>query len=457
MPPTPIAGPYRILTLPDGSRAPWYILPFDRDGRAQAPRTRAALAQDLASGDYTDILLFSHGWNNDWKAASRLYTSFIDGYLNMLRGRNLAYSRPHRPLLIGVFWPSTALVMPWEAGPQFAAGTPAESPEALEARDEQADLEQRELQELAAALDPGVRERFYELADRETLSDAEAQELAAILAPVYAGDADELEGQVEAPSPDELLEAWRRAERTAAPDDTGAFGMIGGGTAGPSAGPAAAGILDTLNPRNLYRVATVYQMKDRAGRVGAVGVGPLLRFLLSNGRADARVHLLGHSYGCKVVLSALCSAGSLPRPVDSMLLLQPAVSALCFAADAGNGRPGGYVEAPRRVSQPILTSYSRHDFPLTQVFHLAVRRPSDLGEARIAGAPPGRYAALGGFGPAGADEVTERIDMPAAGERYPDVPGDRRIVALRGDAWIAGHGDVSNEATWWALYQQLRA
>jgi hypothetical protein len=47
--------------------------------------------------------------------------------------------------------------------------------------------------------------------------------------------------------------------------------------------------------------------------------------------------------------------------------------------------------------------------------------------------------------------------MPAAGERYPDVPEDRRIVALRGDALIAGHGDVSNEATWWALYQQLRA
>src|SRR5204863_823662 len=117
----------------------------------------------------------------------------------------------------------------------------------------------------------------------------------------------------------------------------------------------------------------------------------------------ARVHLIGHSYACKVVLSALCFQ-ELPRPVTSLLLLQPAISYLCFAAaDAtGTGKPGGYHDALDKVEQPILTTYSTHDVALRDLFHLAVRRPFDQGEEHIgADVPPSPYAALGGYGPGG--------------------------------------------------------
>ena len=201
---------------------------------------------------------------------------------------------------------------------------------------------------------------------------------------------------------------------------------------------------------------TVRPMKDRAGTVGTQGVGPLLRELLAAGDKKARVHMIGHSYGCKVCLSAICAA-TLPRKVDSALLLQPAINHRCFAIDAdGSGRQGGYRPALDRVRQPIFTTYSANDSPLTTWFHKGLTRAADVGEARIAAwpEPPSRFAALGGYGPRGADTETRRVDLLGPCDRY---PRDRRIVAIDGTRGIAGHGDISNEYTWWALYDQVAA
>jgi hypothetical protein len=442
------AGPYKVLQAGDGTQIPWYIMPFDKNGRIQAPLTRQYLVQSVSAGDFTDIILFSHGWNNDWKAASSLYEEFIRGYQAMRESRHLAYARPFRPLLIGIFWPSAALVMPWEAGPQFAG--------AGDDQDKQVELERQEVASIAEELDPARVERFYALVQQDSLSEVEARELAEMMGPIYATEADELVGPQPPPPPEEILAAWQRAAQLQNPGDTS--GEFGEPAAAGGLDPAAAGLLDLLDPRNVVRVATVWQMKDRAGAVGAKGVGPLLQDLLSATDSGTRVHLIGHSYGCKVVLSALCYPSALPRKVNSVLLFQPAISCLCFAEKAtADGRAGGYRTALQCVEQPILTTFTRHDAPLRHFFHLAVRRKEDLGEEQIAGAPPSRYAALGGYGPAGAEQDTLEIEMPAAGASYSLGPPQRRIVALKADAIIKGHSDISKEATWWALYYQLSA
>src|SRR5205823_3171963 len=153
-------------------------------------------------------------------------------------------------------------------------------------------------------------------------------------------------------------------------------------------------------------------------------------------------------YGCKVVLSALCYQ-DIPRSVHSLLLLQPAVSFLCFAKDAtGKGDPGGYRDALDRVEQPILTTFSSQDQPLTQFFHLAVRRPSDLGELQIAGAPPSRFAALGGYGPAGCEGECEIITIKDIGDQYDLGSGTPKIYGLNGSNAMHSHGDISNPFTW---------
>jgi pimeloyl-ACP methyl ester carboxylesterase len=142
-------------------------------------------------------------------------------------------------------------------------------------------------------------------------------------------------------------------------------------------------------------------MKDRAGVVGSAGVGPLLRDVLS-AALSGHVHLTGHSYGCRVLLAALREPG-LPRPVDSLLLLQPAVNYQCFAGQVPKiGKPGGFRPALWQVRQPILSTFNARDVALHDFFHIAVRRRSDLGETQIAalGQVPSLYCALGGWAPA---------------------------------------------------------
>jgi transcriptional regulator with XRE-family HTH domain len=79
-------------------------------------------------------------------------------------------------------------------------------------------------------------------------------------------------------------------------------------------------------------------------------------------------------------------------------------------------------------------------------------RVGELAEAKIAGdddEPPTRFAALGGWGPRQATE--QLIDILDAPARY-DLANGPEIYGLRGTARISGHGDISNDATYWALY-----
>ena len=168
--------------------------------------------------------------------------------------------------------------------------------------------------------------------------------------------------------------------------------------------------------------------------------------------SSGRIHALGHSYGAKVLLSATC-ANPLPRSLHSLLLLQPAVSHLaCAAKVPGQSHPGGYHAALTRVQRPIVSTYSRRDWPLSSLFHLVARRAADLGEMRIAartGAPPSKFAALGGYGPRESGE--RLIDIIDAPNPY-SLAGATRLVGVNGSRTISGHGDISNESTWWVLY-----
>jgi hypothetical protein len=444
---TLIAGPYRMLRTPDGVEFPWYMIPFDKRGSCTAPLTRVDLFRQLREGRFTHIYLFSHGWNNDWKTAIGAYEDFMAGYMQMRRASNLPPPQPYRPLLIGVYWPSASLVLPWEKPPQIAGATTFDRDDTLVADHQQC------VEAIADELADEQRDRFYELSQLDRLDANAARELAQLLAPVY-GAGDEETGDNSRVTPESLLEAWNAVASSSddddeeVEDDLDEFGTVDGGVGEPDAA-----FLSYLNPRFAVRMASVWQMKDRAGRVGVVGVGPLLRSALS--ACDASVHLIGHSYGCKVLLTAVCKE-PLTRSVQSMLLLQPAVSCLCFADDVdGHGTPGGFRSAFDRIDQPILSTFSRHDFPLTKVFHLALRRKRDLGEQRIAGAPPSRYAALGGYGPFGCGAQAEEVEIKLPGNEYDIGNQQVEVFGLRGHEHIGGHNGVSNRSTYWALYDQV--
>jgi len=413
----PRNGPLKVLHTDDGLPVPFYVVPYGADGACTAPDTLDDLVKTAA--DATDVFVFAHGWNTDRAEATARYEALIARYADARHRWWNPVTRPYKPVLAGVFWPSTALVFGRELAAARAGG---------DGSDVSADVDA-----LAAVVNaPG---RLRELAALDALDEAAQRELAAILAPALTADDDELDDTPA--TPEDLLAVWRAAH-----------GRSGEGAAG----------LFLPDPRDLIRAATVLLMKDRAGRVGARGVA-VMRRRLAEASSGSRLHLIGHSYGAKVMLSALCGGPAPVREVESVLLLQPAISCLCFAADAdGHGRPGGYRRALERTRQPVMTTYSSHDVPLTKLFQWAVRRPSDLGEEHLTGAPgpPSRYCALGGYGPYGtrAGEVSW-VDALSPGHRYAVTTGGPRLLAIRGDRIITAHSDVTNPSTAWALLCQV--
>jgi hypothetical protein len=442
-------GPYESFILESGNAAPFYLITFDKKGICQSPLTLARLLDDVKRNGYTDVHIFSHGWDNVFKDALQLYREFFGHYFRLRDQRKLNDPKRYRALVVGIVWPSAWLVLPWESTPKIAA-LPSRSE-----RDEAESADRETLTEVASEIHESDRHRLFELAERgATLTPSDARELATILLPIYQRSANldtgmEIEGNAAVEvTPEHLLALWSEiAPRTDTATEEAGFAKDSESIEVEAAG----GALSWLDPRGPIRVASVLIMKDRAGTVGYKGVGPeLVQKLLAQN--NSRVHLIGHSFGCKVMLSALCCQQP-SNPAASLLLLQPAISYLCFGNKIdGKGRVGGYRAALGYVREPILSTFSSNDIPLTRLFHLAVIRDSDWGELKIAGVPPCKFAALGGFGPGGleAGESTT-IAMTSPPDKYPAGNGNLKIIGLNGsNGQIKGHSDVRTEFTAWA-------
>jgi hypothetical protein len=430
---------------PTVGKSAWLPLPFDRNGSCIAPQTREDILEAAGADGITDVVVFCHGWNNDRQVASERYAAFIEQFRAMQAEHDLLPVAG--VLLVGILWPSTSLVMGDERVLAMAGGGAGEP----------------EIAELVDLVEASDRERFCELASRSALTPAEAAELAECL-PETLGTSDD-EAPEDHDGDGRPTAVWQRlpapgTDRERSPEEIAAaladFGrVVPSGSARPGSGdaPVAAG-RGLIDPRKLIRVLSVRQMKDRAGTVGAAGVARFIEDLLRD--SAAHVHLVGHSYGARVMLAATCATRDV-RKVRSMLLLQPAVSHLCFAAPIpGTERRAGFADAPDKVELPILATFSPHDRPLRTFFHLALWRRGDLGDLDMAArARTPKYGALGGYGPSGLEQraVVRPMALPPASY---DLTGDEvAVVALDGAQTIHGHGDVINVATTWALYDLM--
>jgi hypothetical protein len=441
-------GPFTRADLGDGKHIDLFLLRYDDDGRLLSTRTEQAVKDALVGR--SDVFVFSHGWNNNFKAALNRYEGFIKKYAAQRTRLGLPTPTDYAPLLIGIIWPSTSFLFPWEQGPKIAAVP------------DQEDVETEEMLRLVSgSLGIEARSELVGLLDgSEQLTNQEAGRAAElVLQGTSRGRHDSDDGSSGLSAAD-FLSAWAELDEAGSPPpDPNEFGGVAGGVVGGQAAgaPQAAAGGPSLDPRNLLRAGTLWLMKDRAGKVGAHGVSPLVQHILSDTQAPLRLHLVGHSFGARVVLSALVAADA-PRPAHSMLLLQPAVNRWCFADKVIDlAVPGGYNPALDRVTMPIFSTFSRYDAPLTQSFHLAVRDKS-LGEIRIAAiGDTVRYGALGGYGPAGIDDRTVKVPAQPEGSAYSWTEGTRVVavdggVDVGGEHAIGGHGDISNAVTCWALH-----
>jgi hypothetical protein len=186
-----------------------------------------------------------------------------------------------------------------------------------------------------------------------------------------------------------------------------------------------------------FHALSFWAMKRRAGdvgeRLGRECLAPLWRSL----SPPPRLHLVGHSFGAKLVTSAVLGGA---RP-ESLTLLLGAFSAFAFAPEIPRfDRPGFYhrVLAERLVHGPIVVVRSDHDTALA-TYYSAFTGSSEVGRRRDGARGPGRRtlteavatSALGAVGArgVGAPEL-DLVDVQRTG--IPDRQRGRLAGRARG-------------------------
>jgi hypothetical protein len=447
---------------------PFWEAVFDADGDPSGP-SRDALPAGVRERGITDLVVFAHGWNTDPAGARRLYEAFFGLLAGQLH--HVPAGRPVTVGLAGVVWPAQR----WsdEPIPDFTAAAPvpaarvggaaslgagsAEPPQQPATRgvDEQQLAQLRalfpkattQLDTMAALLDgpstPAAMDAFHA---------ALADFAATVAVPSTDGEDDDAAPPPQPGAPrmlrDDATELFSRYR--AALVRSGAELDGGGGQAG--LGDALGGLFH--GAKEALRQATYWQMKNRAGVVGQRGLGPLLGALDA---ARVRVHLVGHSFGARLVSFALAGLPPGPSPVRSVTLLQGAFSHYAFADpmpfDAG--RRGALAGMLPRINGPLVACFSEHDAAVGTFYPLA----SFAAQSDSAAVNDALFR-WGGMGANGAQAVGAPLDAiqpagPGAAYRFGvgrALNVDASQVVRTGGPPSGAHSDIVHpELTWIVL------
>jgi hypothetical protein len=175
--------------------------------------------------------------------------------------------------------------------------------------------------------------------------------------------------------------------------------------------------------------------------------------------SKAKIHLMGHSFGCVVVSSILNGPdgkGALPRPINSVALVQGALSLWSYADQVfGSSQPGYFRSVLTRgvVSGPIITTKSRHDTAVGVLYPAAVGL---VREADFADKLP-KYGGIGSFGIQGTTVAVDRDMLDKDGD-YGFASG--KIHNLESSTYIAkkegasgAHSDIAGPQVAHAIWQ----
>lgn len=419
---------------------PYVEVEFNRHGRVEDPARAGDAVQAIAGGDATDLFVISHGWNNDMQEARALYGRFFERVSDVLRSGRVPAASGRRFAILGVLWPSKRFA-DRELIPSGAArlASPFGDDEIERQVHElrgvfdapAADAALEEAGRLVSRLEesPAARRRFADLV-RGLLPRSEDEEEREVPASFFQLDGEALMERLGTPDPLPAAERGGAAAATGAP--AGESRGEGAGLRQRFAGPKAAA-------RNLLNYVTYYEMKNRAGLVGRRGLNPLLRELRARD-PDLKIHLVGHSFGGRLVSAAADEPAELPavNPV-TLTLLQAAFSHHGFARRYDGEHDGFFrrVVADRKVAGPILVTHSRNDTAVGLAYPIASRI---MGQ--VAAAVGDRNDPFGGIGRNGAQKTPEAIDgrLLKLGEPYTFEPG--KLYNLRADDWISDHSDI---------------
>ncbi|MEV2253951.1 serine-threonine protein kinase [Streptomyces sp. NPDC050147] len=406
---------------------PYWELTFDADGDVDTTQRDHLLAQ-VADERVTDLLVLAHGWNNDQDMATDLYRRFFAPCQDLAGARvRLGY--------VGVLWP--AIRFPDERIPDFepsvTATGPGPAPGAGPLLDEPTRLllarqfpdRGDELARIEALLAERseVPSRFYEYS-----------RLVRNLVAVHQNSA-----------------AWRFANDTW----TGLPAMLTDDAvevcqvfAAAMEGTGQQELFGSLRKRlwngahELLRQASYYAMKRRAGSVGQLGLGPAIG-LLAREAPELRVHLIGHSFGARLVSYTLRGMPAPVRSVKSTTLLQGAFSHYAFSKRLPHApsRSGALNGVQRRIDGPLVSCYSRHDDALGKMYPLASKIAGD--SSTFLGLWE-RWGAIGYDGIRAVDGA-KRVKLGRAIPATGCVSVDASSVVRRGGPPSGAHSDICHE------------
>jgi hypothetical protein len=426
-------------------RSPFCWLEFNENGELIDENAASLVAAMLAQGGIGDLVVISHGWKNTKSDAKTLYGTLWNNTCAAL-----TQGDPAKIAVCGILWPAKAYSTDFDDaaasagahGQTLAAGTGVEPRDLTDA-------------EFAAAL-ADFREVFGSRAD----ATIDAANKAANAAEIDDANADQLFASARiataagaiSPKDSELRKDAERILSPGSPQDI----LIG--LASPPAIPAAPGLggtrdLDDVVGGLLHgtRAAvarflnqlTYFEMKKRAGLVGATLGSSVFPHLKP--RHEVRLHLIGHSFGGRLVTAA---ASNLPNNMDlpffSLTLLQAAFSHNALAQVVEPGTPGAFANVIGRPIGPISITHTHNDRACTFWYALASRLSRDV----TAGLGD-KDDIFGAMGANGAQKLTANVIAPDhSGQNF--APQRGKVNGFLADSYIVktndcdAHNNVAN-------------
>jgi pimeloyl-ACP methyl ester carboxylesterase len=419
---------------------PFTGIEFTKDGAvANAAQVADALSM-LDTEQPSDVLVLSHGWNNDMKDARDLYVDLLQHLRSSLDAGRVPGARDFA--VVGVFWPSKkfadADLIP--GGGAAGLGSPAADGLLIHQLEDLkgtfsadgADAALEQAKQLVPQLNdsPRAREQFADLLRS--------------VAPPSATDHEDATVQFFALPGEQLMQQLSKPVLPPVPTAPGGGGAARLGTPHPPGG-GAAGLGSVLSgfkrsAQNLLNFTTYYQMKQRAGVVGTTGVFPVLQQLKAKG---VKVHLAGHSFGGRLVTAAAMGPDGQPAVgVATLTLLQAAYSHYGLAENYEPNKNGFFrrMVTETGVSGPVLITHTVADKAVGTAYPLA-----SLIAGQDSAALGDKNDRFGGMGRNGAQKTPEASDgkLLADATQYAFTAG--KIFNLDADGIITGHSDICHD------------
>lgn len=362
------------------TQTPYYLVAFDKDGSERQEEDgfmSEAILSSIADRPPSDIFIFSHGWSNDVSRAILGYSTWIDLMASQAAKLDVARASTNwSPLLIGIHWPS----LPWGREELPSADHPIALKRLVGAYAFRTADTAVAREAIGTIIEAARRDPLPPQLPRDVFDAALQLQHEALPAPEEIGAAPGADR--EPMDPDRIYERLH-IEAFDRPKGKITFGGV------------RRSLLDFIG------LTSFWTMKGRARTVGERGCHSLLR-RLQNGTNDmARIHLMGHSFGC-IVASAMVAGASVgddpARPVHSMVLVQGALSCWAYSPTLpGMPERTGYfrpVITRSLVAGPMLSLFSTHDSAVRVFYRWGaglLNQVDFMGKAD-------KYDALGRFG-----------------------------------------------------------